>query len=72
RDSEGLDLEIFDLELRKSKQLHCRLKGNDLSLPTLRILIFLNYQNFAPDIHLSEMLSASARNIRTLFAIGST
>ncbi|KAA1267165.1 acyl-CoA dehydrogenase [Leptospira interrogans] len=58
RDSEGLDLEIFDLEYAK-EATHCRLKGNDLSLP-LKNLIFLNYQNFAPDIHLSEMLSASA------------
>lgn len=58
RDSEGLDLEIFDLEYAK-EATHCRLKGNNLSLP-LKNLIFLNYQNFAPDIHLSEMLSASA------------
>lgn len=58
RDSEGLNLEIFDLEYAK-EATHCRLKGNDLSLP-LKNLIFLNYQNFAPDIHLSEMLSASA------------
>lgn len=58
RDSHGLDLEIFDLEYAK-EATHCRLKGNDLSLP-LKNLIFLNYQNFAPEIHLSEMLSASA------------
>ncbi|EMJ93635.1 hypothetical protein [Leptospira alstonii] len=58
RDSYGLELEIFDLEYAK-EATHCRLKGNDLSLP-LKNLLFLNYQNFAPEIHLSEMLSASA------------
>ncbi|EMO63063.1 hypothetical protein LEP1GSC133_4103 [Leptospira borgpetersenii serovar Pomona str. 200901868] len=58
RDSYGLELEVFDLEYAK-EATHCRLKGNDLSLP-LKNLFFFNYQNFAPEIHLSEMLSASA------------
>ncbi|URD68650.1 acyl-CoA dehydrogenase family protein [Leptospira borgpetersenii] len=58
RDSYGLELEVFDLEYAK-EATHCRLKGNDLSLP-LKNLFFFNYQSFAPEIHLSEMLSASA------------
>ncbi|EQA62730.1 hypothetical protein [Leptospira alexanderi] len=58
RDSYGLELEVFDLEYAK-EATHCRLKGNNLSLP-LKNLFFFNYQNFAPEIHLSEMLSASA------------
>ncbi|EMO15567.1 acyl-CoA dehydrogenase, central domain protein [Leptospira santarosai str. CBC523] len=58
RDLYGLELEIFDLEYAK-EATHCRLKGNDLSLP-LKNLFFFNYQDFAPEIHLSEMLSASA------------
>ncbi|RHX86674.1 acyl-CoA dehydrogenase [Leptospira stimsonii] len=54
----GLETELFDLEYAK-EATHCRLKGENLSFPSEN-LIFLNYQGYAPEIHLSEMLSASA------------
>ncbi|MBM9577183.1 acyl-CoA dehydrogenase [Leptospira sp. 201903070] len=54
----GLEVELFDLEYAK-EATHCRLKGENLSFPPEN-LIFLNYQGYAPEIHLSEMLSASA------------
>ncbi|XDD48634.1 acyl-CoA dehydrogenase [Leptospira sp. WS92.C1] len=57
-DTPGLEIENFDLDYAK-EATHCRLKGTDLTFPE-RNLIFLNYENFAPEIHLSEMLSASA------------
>ncbi|TGK24872.1 acyl-CoA dehydrogenase [Leptospira yasudae] len=58
QDTPGLEIELFDLEYAK-EATHCRLKGNSISVP-LNHLIFLNYQGWAPEIHLSEMLSASA------------
>ncbi|PJZ54992.1 acyl-CoA dehydrogenase [Leptospira adleri] len=53
-----LEVELFDLEYAK-EATHCRLKGEGLSFPPEN-LVFLNYQEYAPEIHLSEMLSASA------------
>ncbi|EQA55263.1 hypothetical protein [Leptospira kmetyi] len=58
RETPGLEIEIFDLEYAK-EATHCRLKGESVSLP-LKNLIFMNYHGWAPEIHLSEMLSASA------------
>ncbi|MDV6235077.1 acyl-CoA dehydrogenase [Leptospira ellisii] len=54
----GLERENFDLEYAK-EATHCRLKGSGIILPSEN-LVFLNYEEFAPEIHLSEMLSASA------------